>query len=180
MVHDRPWRAAFKYLLNTNGYDFTVAADSALVVDSVRAVQRRDSVPPRVVQDTTLADVGYVYRKQGGLGFFIDGTQIDGQAAAFGEMMRTVPGFHVAPSTDGRSYVISDAKNTVGGCINYFVDGRLWQTTEPGDIDTAVRPAQVVAIEAYKDSSTPSQFVPRDGSRCATIVIWTRSRVKSD
>src|SRR5665213_1256669 len=69
---------------------------------------------------------------------------------------------YARPSADGRAYVISDAQKTADGCVNFFVDGVLWQTITAGDIDTAVQPAQVVAIEAYRSSATPSQFVPRD------------------
>lgn len=175
VIQDQPWRSALRSLLNPSGYDFAVSADSSLFVDTIDAIRRLGRV-----RDTTLAGVGYAARKQAGAGFFIDGNQIDPRANAFSELIRAVPGFRVASSADGRAYVISDAQTSVDGCVNVFVDGVLWQTVTPGDIDSAIRPAQVVAVEAYKSASTPPQFAPQNQNRCATIVVWTRARVRPD
>jgi beta-lactamase regulating signal transducer with metallopeptidase domain len=136
------------------------------------------AVPP--ARDTSLASVGYSARKQSGLGFFMDGAQIDRRSAVFSEVVRVVPGFRVAPTADGRSYVISDAHDQPNGCVNVYVDGTLWQVTTPGDIDERVRPDQLVAIEAYKAASTPRQFIPAGQMPCASIIVWTRARVRPD
>jgi beta-lactamase regulating signal transducer with metallopeptidase domain len=139
----------------------------------------RRAVVPRA-PDTTLAGVGYSARKQSGLGFFMDGAQINRRSADFSEVVRAVPGFRVAPAADGRSYVISDAHDQANGCVNVYVDGTLWQATTPGDIDEMLRPDQLVAIEAYNAASTPRQFLPEGQIRCATIIAWTRARVRPD
>lgn len=160
--------------------------------------------PPETVRDTSpedsvLSAVGYLQRKQDGqrqqrlaqegivprkdadaAGFFIDGQMIDRQASSFSQLLRMLPGFRISPSGDGRTSVIEDARNPTDGCVNTFIDGSLWLATAPGDIDAHVRPADLLAIEAYDRSGTPSQFTPRGRPDCATVVVWMRSKARTD
>ncbi|HTE45372.1 MAG TPA: M56 family metallopeptidase [Gemmatimonadaceae bacterium] len=156
---------------------------SVAVMIPLASLRTADAPHPRTIgapaRDTTLAGVGYSARKQSGLGVFVDGGQINHRLIAFSEVMRVVPGFRIAPAGNGRSYVISDARKP-SGCVNFYVDGVLWQTMTPGDIDEFVRPDQLVAIEAYDESSTPRQFISSGQQSCATIVVWTRARVRPD
>lgn len=129
-------------------------------------------------QDKALADLGYLARKQSGQGYYMDGNMINRQALSFAEVMRMAPGLRVSPLGNGRTYVITDSRSTGNGCVNYYVDGTLWQTMSPGDISDFVRPAELVAIEVYHGSQTPAQFTPPGQSGCATIVAWTVAKVR--
>lgn len=129
-------------------------------------------------QDKALSDLGYTQRKQMGMGYFMDGNQINHETMNFSDVMRTAPGLRVSPTGDGRTYVITDSRNAQGGCVNYVVDGAPWQTMSAGDIDQFVRPNEIVAVEVYHGSQTPPQFTQPGQSSCATIVVWTLARAR--
>jgi len=131
-------------------------------------------------QDKALSKVGYLERKQTGMGFFMDGDKINHSSLAFSDVMRVAPGLRITPTGDGRTYTIADARSASNGCVNFYVDGTLWQTLQPGDIDSYVRPAELVAVEVYHGSQTPPQFSPPGQSGCAAIVAWTVARVRPD
>jgi hypothetical protein len=121
--------------------------------------------------------VGFRERKQTGLGYFMEGNQINHEALSFSDVMRVAPGLRITPTGDGRTYVIQDSRSATGGCVNYYVDNTPWQQMTPGDIDDFVRPSEVVAVEVYHGSETPPQFSPPGQSGCATIVVWTVARI---
>jgi Carboxypeptidase regulatory-like domain len=129
-------------------------------------------------QDKALADIGYLSRKQTGQGFYMDGNMINHQSLAFSDVMRVAPGLRVQPRGDGRTYVITDSRSSTTGCVNYYVDGTLWQTMTPGDIDDFVHPSELVAVEVYHGAQTPPQFTPPGQSSCAAIVAWTVAKVR--
>jgi hypothetical protein len=129
-------------------------------------------------RDKALADIGYLSRKQTGMGFYMDGDMINHASLAFSDVMRMAPGLRIVPSGDGRTSVITDSRSAGNGCVNYYVDGTLWQTMTAGDIDEFVRPDELVAVEVYHGSSTPPQYTPAGQSGCATIVAWTVARVR--
>jgi hypothetical protein len=108
----------------------------------------------------------------------MDGTMINHLSLSFSDVMRMAPGLRVQPRGDGRTYVITDSRSSSGGCVNYYVDGTLWQTMTPGDIDDFVRPAELVAVEVYHGAQTPPQFTPPGQSSCAAIVAWTVAKVR--
>jgi hypothetical protein len=131
------------------------------------------------VQDKALTDVGYIGRKQTGQGSYMDNKQINHEAISFSDVMRQAQGLRVSPSGDGRTYVITDSRSSGNGCVNFYVDGTLWQTMAPGDIDDYVKPSELVAIEVYHGATTPPQFTPAGQSGCATVVAWTVAKVRN-
>jgi len=131
-------------------------------------------------QDKALSKVGYLERKNTGMGYFLDGDKINHESLSFSDVMRVVPGLRISPVGDGRSYVITDSRSASNGCVNFYVDNTLWQTLQPGDIDQFVRPAELVAIEVYHGSQAPPQFTPPGQSSCAAIVAWTVAKVRPD
>jgi len=131
-------------------------------------------------QDKALSKVGYLERKNTGMGYFMDGDRINHQSLSFSDVMRVAPGLRVQPVGDGRSYVITDSRSASNGCVNFYVDGTLWQTMTPGDIDQYVRPDELVAIEVYHGSSAPPQFTAPGQGGCAAIVAWTVAKVRPD
>jgi len=131
-------------------------------------------------KDKALSKVGYLERKQMGNGYFFDSNQINHESMTFSDVMRISPGLRISPTGDGRTYVIQDSRSASNGCVNYYVDGTLWQTLEPGDIDSYVRPSEIVAVEVYHGSQTPPQYTPAGQGGCATIVVWTVAKVRPD
>ena len=166
------------------GYAVTeVPVELSAMTPARTTVTMSDAVPVlatmrvEAARDKALSDVGFRSRKQTGMGYFLEGNQINHDALSFSDVMRVAPGLRVTPTGDGRTYVIQDARNATGGCVNFYVDGTFWQQMTPGDIDDFVRPNEVVAVEVYHGSETPPQFSPPGQSGCATIVAWTVARI---
>jgi hypothetical protein len=166
------------------GYSATeVAVELSSTTPAKTTITMSDAVPVlatmrvEAAQDKALSDIGYLQRKQTGLGRFYDGKQINHQSLSFSDVMRIDPGLKVQPTGDGRTYVITDARSSTTGCVNFYVDGTLWQQMSPGDIDNYVQPSELVAVEVYHGTETPPQFTPPGQSSCATVVAWTVARV---
>ena len=167
------------------GYSVTeVAVELSSNNTTPTTVTMSDAVPMlqtmriEAAQDKALSDLGYLQRKQTGMGRFYDGKQINHESMSFSDVMRIDPGLRISPAGDGRTYVISDARNAAGGCVNVYVDGTYWEPMQPGDIDSYVRPNEMVAVEVYHGSETPPQFTKPGQSGCATIVVWTLARAR--
>ncbi len=151
---------------------------------AVANVTMSDAVPllatmrVEATKDKGLSKVGYLERKQTGMGYFMDGDQINHEALSFADVMRVAPGLKVVPLGDGRTYVITDSRNPAGnGCVNFYVDGTRWTEMSPGDVSTFVNPSELVAVEIYHGSETPAQYTAPGMSSCATVVAWTVARV---
>ena len=128
-------------------------------------------------KESGLSDVGYLSRKKMGMGYYLDGDQVNNRGALrFNEVLRTVPGLRVSQDNQG-NLIVTSSRDARGGCVNYVVDGSPWQSMDPGDIDQFVRPDEVAAVEVYNGPGTPPQFQRAGQSDCATIVIWTIRRV---
>jgi hypothetical protein len=129
--------------------------------------------------DKALSDIGYLGRKKTGMGYFMDGKDINHESLAFSDVMRMAPGLRIVPAGDGRTSVITDSRSSGNGCVNFYVDGTPWQTMQAGDIDEYVRPAELVAVEIYHGSETPAQYTTPGASSCATIVAWTQAKIST-
>jgi Carboxypeptidase regulatory-like domain len=167
------------------GYQATeVAVELSSATPQHTTVTMSDFVPTlatmvvEAAQDKALSDIGYLQRKQTGLGHYMDGKDINHQAFAFSSIMELAPGLKVMPSGDGRTSVIVDSRSASNGCVNYYVDGFPFTSMTPGDIDDYVRPDEIVAVEVYHGSTTPPQFTTAGQSSCATIVVWTIAKVR--
>jgi hypothetical protein len=169
------------------GYSVTeVAVELSSTTPAVANVTMSDAVPllatmrVEATKDKALSDVGYLQRKQSGMGYFMDGNAINKDAISFADVMRVAPGLKVVPLGDGRTYVITDSRNPGGNaCVNFYVDGSPWTEVTPGDIGTFVRPDEIVAIEVYHGSETPPQYTKAGMSSCAAVVVWTIARIHS-
>jgi hypothetical protein len=143
------------------------------------AVPMLETMRVEAAADKALSDLGYTSRKQMGLGYFMDDKQINHAAMAFSDVLRVAPGLKVVPVGDGRSYQVVDTRSASNGCVNFYVDGTYWEQMSPGDIDTYVRPDELVAIEIYHGSQTPPQFQKAGQTSCAAVVAWTQGKVST-
>lgn len=129
--------------------------------------------------DKGLQSVGYLERKQTGMGQYFDGKQINHESMMFSDVMRIATGLRVQPSGDGRTNVITDSRSASNGCVNYVIDNQKWTTMTPGDIDDFVKPNEIVAVEVYHGAGTPPEFQQSGQSSCATIVVWTQAKIST-
>ncbi len=143
------------------------------------AVPLLETMRTEAAADNALSQIGYLQRKQTGMGYFLDGKQINHEAAEFSDVMRMAPGLRIQPTGDGRTNVITDSRSASNGCVNFYVDGTPWQSMQPGDIDGYIRPDELVAVEIYHGSETPAQYTTPGQSSCATIVAWTQAKIST-
>ncbi len=131
-------------------------------------------------RDEGLQKVGFSDRKRSAAGgFFMDPDQLEKRRATmFTDLLRTVPGIRVSSAGNGQQTISSTRSATGGGCVTVYVDGAQWQSMEPGDLDSFIRPEEVAAVEVYNGISTPPQFVTA-GNNCAAVVVWTKMRVQT-
>jgi hypothetical protein len=118
------------------------------------------------------ASVGFDTRRQGGTGTFLDQAQIEKRSpSTLGDLLRTVPGFRVR-YVGGRT-VIEGTRGT-NKCVAYYVDRLRYHPMRPVDVYDVVHPRQIAAVEAYPGIA-PAEFSNHQG--CATVVIWTKTRL---
>lgn len=168
------------------GYSVTEVPVELSANNTARAtVSMSDAVPMletmrvEAQADQALSQLGYLQRKQTGMGQFYDGKQINHEAMMFSDVLRVATGLRISPTGDGRTQVVQDARNAANGCVNYRVDGQQWTQMTPGDIDEYVQPADVVAVEVYHGSEAPPEFQMAGQSSCAMIVVWTRAKTST-
>lgn len=167
------------YAVEEEAVELSAAKPATINMTMDDAVPLLQTMRVEAAADKALSDLGYLSRKQTGMGYYMDGKQINNTAISFSDVMRVAPGLRITPAGDGRSYVIQDARSPAGGCVVFWVDGVEWQEMTPGDIDTYVRPDEVVAVEVYHGSTTPPQFQKAGQSSCAAVVVWTRAKVST-
>jgi hypothetical protein len=148
----------------------TVVLSSAQVLAAVRVEGKLDG---------GLQTSGFNNRKKFGMGHFITPEDITRRRPdLFTDLLETVPGFRIATAAGGR--IVQSTRATGGtadGCVNVFIDRSPFQMMQAGDLDMMLHTADVGAVEAYASANdTPAEFqVP--GKSCATLVVWTRTRL---
>lgn len=124
---------------------------------------------------------GFVCRRRGGYGVFLDYTEIDDKEPIWvADLFRDIKGFR----TDVRATPYGPVRVPVHalpwGCVSTLVDGRLANAAlrVPDD------PYDLVAVEVYaRPDSVPREYQeftwPRSGNitrsgRCSVVIFWTR------
>jgi hypothetical protein len=128
--------------------------------------------------EARLRRVGFTERRRMGLGRFIDAQEIERrQPVSVTDIIRFFPGFRIVDSQFGRTVVPArSVSSQSANCISLFVDHALWDLSEPGDLDRAFNVNDVAAVETYAGGYSPQEFaVPN--KNCATIVIWTKTKL---
>jgi hypothetical protein len=127
-----------------------------------------------------LDKVGFTQRKKSGAGYYLDAEQIQQlRPTVLTDILRTVPGLRVNYTPQGEVVESSRGVSSLSGnaCVQYFVDGMLWQSAEPGDINQFVNGNEVVGAEIYHGANAPAQY-SRGMQDCTTIVLWTKQTIR--
>lgn len=152
-----------------------------------REVQRVDAVlnefgvlidPLYVIaqRDRALALIGFTARRSQGLGSYATRQDFQRNNPTFlSDIVRGMRGIRV-DYTDGRRVLRGIGQGD--DCLHLVVDGVHQESEIPGDLDDIVLPQHVAAVEVYRGSAVPAQFENGLTRGCATIVVWTRTRVK--
>lgn len=125
--------------------------------------------PARYANTTKYDD--FYRRRAAKAGRFLTRDQIDAMAAGrISELLRNIPGVHVAFGTPGVSEEVSfltcPAEN-----VAVWIDGQRISGSV-GDVLPLIAPSDVEAVEVYqRQSAIPAEF--RDDA-CGAVVLWTR------
>jgi hypothetical protein len=123
---------------------------------------------------------GFGERRRRGPGVFFDRADLERRRPHnLTDVFRMIPGFHIQPALTrwGSQSTPTMTRANTGSrvCqIDYYVNGHEFSPTSMG-IDSDIPPHQIEAIEVYKPSEIPPQFLGKR-SRCGVVVIWTRYR----
>jgi hypothetical protein len=137
------------------------------------------TVVTRSDRTTDLMSTGFARRKAQGVGFFLEGEQIDRGPPTLGEALRMVPGLRIgydAQNQRQQKTLIMNSRDT-RGCIRYVVDGVIFSEIG-GDIEKFVRPSEIEALEMYNPASVPGEFAAASRGRCSVLVLWTNHMIR--
>jgi hypothetical protein len=146
--------------------DVTVVLSEAQVLATVHVAGK---------METALDKVGFISRQRSALGHFIGPDEIEQRhPLMFTDLLQTVAGFRVTSVGVGR---LVEASRGTNACVSIFVDRTPFQQMQPGDLDDAFHPSDIGAIELYPSpNDVPAEFHASRGD-CATIVMWTKTRL---
>jgi len=158
--------------------ELSTKAPARVTVTMSKPARILDPVVVTATAAEGLERVGFNSRKRTASGTFITSDDVLKRAPnLLSDVFRGVPGIRVEPV--GNEYQIVSARNVMGGCVKYFVDGAPWEAMFPGDVDRLYPPQEIAGIEVYPSgSSVPAQFQQAGQSACSAIVIWSRTRTE--
>lgn len=171
------------YLLSTHHIGYTDRLDTiavgheALVSLDVPVTTQAVELPPiRVeVRSTWLAETGFYWRKERGMGRFVTPEEVERRSAHnFAGLMQGVQGVEVIRVCGAGEYPCPQIlrmrqTNDIRSCrVKYFMDGQpMTGRVIPSDISAH----DIAAVEIYRNvSEMPAQFY----SRCGSVVLWTK------
>jgi hypothetical protein len=144
-----------------------VLSEYALVIDPTYVIAQRDR---------GLAQVGFTQRRKRGLGAFRSRSEFERDNPVYlSDIIGKMRGLRL-DITNGQKVVRSAGPGNA--CVQLVIDGLRWEPDFPGEFDESIFPQHVAAIEVYSGASVPLEFEQSHTRGCATVVIWTRTRVK--
>lgn len=150
--------------------DLVSSRPATVTIKMTEFVPVLEAVRVSAARERGLESVGFARRRRVGQGFYMDEKDINENSKYFSDVLRAAPGIRIEPHGMNRQ-VITSTRGT-NGCVIVWVDGTMWQSMEPGDVDDFVRPHELAAIEVYSSNTTPAEF-QAPNQTCATVVAWT-------
>jgi hypothetical protein len=136
-----------------------------------------DTVRIRARRLADVHDSGFEQRKRSGMGKYLTSDDIAKRGAVFSSgILRTVAGLRVIHTETGEAIQMRGIFQDADWCTpEFYVDGRYMFTYDGEDLDAALLPKDIAAIEVYTESNVPPQFTHGlAGNGCGSIVIWTK------
>jgi len=141
-----------------------VMSEQALIIDPTYVIARRERA---------LARVGFSTRRERGIGQFRTRQDFERQNPTFlTDIVGTLRGVRI-DYTDGKRVIRGAGAGAE--CAHLVVDGVHRGSLVEGDMDDAVVPQHIAALEVYSGSEVPPQFENALARGCLTIVVWTRT-----
>ncbi|MEJ7760753.1 MAG: carboxypeptidase-like regulatory domain-containing protein [Gemmatimonadaceae bacterium] len=135
-----------------------------------------ETVRVSALREHGLQQVGFASRKTLGAGRYLSPDEIARRnPPRLTDLLRIIPSFRIGTTSSGQPYVTG----RLGDCVRYYVDGHLWADAG-GTPDDFVSGAELGALEVYGAQSSPPEFTAfgRNGKPCASVVIWTKWKLR--
>jgi hypothetical protein len=110
-------------------------------------------------------------RRQSGAGRFLSAADIERrQPLLMGDVFRSVGGMEVVADQIQMRGLSLDKCNP-----DFYLNGAYLGEQTVDDLDTLVRPKDVLGIEVYPIGAVPQQFTRgMGGDNCGVVLIWTK------
>lgn len=140
-----------------------------VVLSTFRAVL--DTVKIRARRLADRHDSGFEERKRSGVGKYLTAEDISKRGAVFTSgIFRSIAGLRVINDSIQMRGIFQNAD----WCVpEFYIDGRYMYTQGGEELDAAMLPKDIAAIEVYTETNVPPQFSQGMGG-CGSIVIWTK------
>lgn len=145
-----------------------------IVLTTFRAML--DTVRIRARRLADVHDSGFEQRKRSGMGKYLTADDIAKRGSVFASgIFRSIPGLRVLPTETGDSIQMRGIFQNADWCTpEFYIDGHYMFTYDAEDLDAALLPKDIAAIEVYTESNVPPQFSHGMAGGCGSIVIWTK------
>jgi len=112
-------------------------------------------------------------KRSSGAGRFITGEEIALRQPVFtSDLFRSLPGISIGRGQGGAEFIAMRG-STGGSCrATVFVNGMSMRDLDADDVNSMVRPNELIGVEVYRPGSAPAQF--SDMSGCGSVLLWTR------
>lgn len=154
-----------------------VTGAGALRVDLLTLQAVLDTVRVRAQRSFDRHNSGFEQRRRTmGMGRFLGVDDIARRMPVVtSDLFKTVPGMRVYPSADGGNTVLLRGAFGDACAPIIYLDGAYMGELAGDEIDNAVKPSAIAAIEVYPGGTEPPQFNRgMAGSGCGSVVIWTK------
>ena len=112
---------------------------------------------------------GFDDRRRHGQGRYLTAEDVARrQPIVTSDLFRVMPGIRV----DRDANIIARGGSLAWCPPSFYIDGQYVEELKAGDIDTWVRPSDIIGVEVYTGISAPAEFQPAVKG-CGSIVIWT-------
>jgi hypothetical protein len=137
------------------------------------------TLDPKVViaqRDRALANVGFTKRSKTGVGDYRTRADFERDNPIYlSDILAKMRGLRM-DIAGGQRVIRAAGAGT--DCVHLVVDNVPHEPLFPGELDDAILPQHISAIEVYSGGSVPPEFEGVLARGCTTIVVWTRTRVK--
>jgi hypothetical protein len=150
------------------------AAPVRIALSTFRAVL--DTVRVRARRLADVHDSGFEQRKRSGMGKYLTADDVARRGSVFTSgIFRSISGLRVIATGTGDSIQMRGIFQNAEWCTpEFYIDGRYMFTFDSEDLDAALLPKDIAAIEVYTESNVPPQFSHGMAGGCGSIVIWTK------
>jgi hypothetical protein len=169
----------------TNGpVNVTSREPTDVTVTLSNKVNILDPVLVNARRSNSLEKLGFNARQHASFGHFFTREDIDHRRPnQITDMLKGLSDVNVSNQPGGT--VVSGRRGAAAlgpgnrTCTRLYLNGFGPTDLQPGDLDTFVKPEDVIGIEVYQGGEAPGRFQTGLDGGCLTLVVWTQMRART-